>query len=138
MATTSQPNQESRELTRLFHQIKNTLTILSYKDMTDESVKPELDKFTGYEANLESPPFSAYDANDASANLISVTAPIQDPKYHVNPCKLVIWLRRFIKAHSVDYSKESCLEDIHLTQQETTDLSLKHRLWFLKFQGTTQ
>ena len=102
MATTSQPNQESQELTRLFHKTKKTLPILSYKDMTDESVKPVLRTFDGYEPNHESPPFSINDAKDVTANLISVTAAIQDPKYHVSPNEPVIWLRRFVKANNVD------------------------------------
>ena len=58
--------------------------------MTDESVKPVLNTFAGYEPNHESSLFSFKDANDVTTNLISVTAAIQDPKYHVNPNKPVI------------------------------------------------
>ena len=90
MATTSESNEEARELTRLFYQTKKTLPVLSYKDMTDESVKPVLNTFTWYEPYHESPPFSIKDAKDVTANLISVTAAIQDPKYHANPSKPVI------------------------------------------------
>ena len=48
MATISQPSQESQELTRLLHQGKKTLLILSYRDITDESVKPILNTLAGY------------------------------------------------------------------------------------------
>ena len=82
--------------------------------------------------------FCINDAKDVTASLISVTGAIQDPKYHVNHNKPVIWLRRFMKAHNVDYVKDSYLEGIHFTQDETTDVSLKHRLWFFKLQGATQ
>ena len=85
MATMSQPNEEAKELTRLFHQTKKTFPILSYKDMTDESVKPLLNTFAGYEPDHESPLFSINNAKDVTASLISDTASIQDPKYHVNP-----------------------------------------------------
>ena len=138
MATTSQLNEEAQELTRLFHQTKQTLPILSYKDMTDESVKSVLNMLAAYEPNHESRPFSINDAKDVTANLISVTAAISDPKYHLNPNKPVIWLRRFMKAHDVDYVKDSYLEGIHFTQDETTAVSLKHRLLFHKLQGVTQ
>ena len=90
MATTSQPNQESQELTRLFYQTKKTLPILRYKDMTDESVKPVLNTFAGYEPNHESLLFSISDAKDVTADYISVSAAIQDPRYHLNPNKPVI------------------------------------------------
>ena len=138
IATTSQLNQESQKLTRLFHQTKKTLTILSYKDVTDESVKPVLNTSARYEPNDESPSFSINNAKDVKANLISVTAAIHDPKYHVNPNKAVIWLRRFMKALNVDYVKDSYLEGIQFPKDETTDVSLKYRLWFLKLQGPAQ
>ena len=135
IATTSQPNQESQDLARLFHQTNKTLPILSYKNMTDESVKPVLNTFAGYEPNHEIPTFSINDTKDVTANLISITAAIQDPKYHVNPKKPVIWLLRFIKEHGLDCVKDSYLEDIHFAQDVDTDVSLKHRLWFLKLQS---
>ena len=90
MATTSQPNQESQELTRFVHQTKKTLPMLSYKDMTDESVKPVLNRFAGYEHNHESPPFSINDAKEVTGNLMGVTIAIQDPTHHVQPNKPVI------------------------------------------------
>ena len=80
--------------------------------MTDECVEPVLNTFAGYEPNHESPPFSIKDAREVTANLSSVTAAIQDTKYHVNTNKSVIWLRRFMKAHNVDYVKDSYLEGI--------------------------
>ena len=58
MATTSQPNQETQELARLFDQTKKTLPILSEKDTTAESVKPVLNTLTGYELNHENPQLS--------------------------------------------------------------------------------
>ena len=48
MTTTSQPNQATQELTKMFHQKEKTLPILSDKDMTDESVKLVLRTFPGY------------------------------------------------------------------------------------------
>ena len=102
MATTSQPNQGSQELTRLFHQINKMLPILNYKDMTDESFKHVLNTLAGYEPNHEIPPFCINDAKDVTANLISVTAAILDLNSRVNPNKPVIWLRRFMKAQNVD------------------------------------
>ena len=82
--------------------------------------------------NHESPPFSINDAKDVTVNLISGTVAIQDPKYRVSPSKPVIWLRRFMKVHRVDYVKDSYLKGIHFTQYETTDVSLEPRLWVLK------
>ena len=102
--------------------------MLSYKDMTDESAKLLLNTLTGYEPNHESPPFSINDAKDVTASFISVTVAIQNPKYHVSPNKPVIWLRRFMKAHNVDYTKDSYLERKLFMQDETTVVSLKHRL----------
>ena len=90
MAITSQPNQETQELTRIFHQKKTTLLIRSNKDMTELSVKSVLSTFATYEPNHESPPFSINDTKDVMASFISVIAAIQDPKYHVNPNKPVI------------------------------------------------
>ena len=86
--------------------------------MTDESVKPVWNMFAGYEPDQESPPFSINDEKDVTVNMISVTAAIQDPEYHVNPNKRVIWLRRFMKTHKVDYVKDSYLEGIHFTQDK--------------------
>ena len=115
MASMSQPDQESQKLTRLFHQTKKTLPILSYTDMTDESVKPVLNTFVGNEPYHESPPFSINDANDVTASLTRVIATIQNPKFHVDPNKPVICLRRFMKAHNVEYVKDSYLKGIHFT-----------------------
>ena len=85
MATTSQPNQDTLELIRLFQQTKKMLPILSYNDMTNESVKPVLITLAGYELNHESLTFSINDARDVTASLISATVPFRRPKYHVNP-----------------------------------------------------
>ena len=76
MLTTSQPNEEAHELIRSFHQTNTMLPILSYKDMTGESIKPVVSMLAGYEANHESPPFSINDAKDVTVNLICVTAAI--------------------------------------------------------------
>ena len=100
------------------------LPILSYKEMNDENVKPMLNTIVGYEPNHESPLFSINDAEDVTVNLISVIVAVQDPKYHINPNKVVIWLRRFMKEYNVDYVKDSFLEGIHFTQDETIDASL--------------
>ena len=135
MATTSQPNQESRELTRLFHQTKKTHHNLMDMDMTGGRVKLVLNTIAGYEPNHESPPFSINRAKNVTANLISATAAIQDPKYHVSPNNSVLWLRRLMKAQNINYANDSYLEGIHITRDEKTDVSQKHRLWFLKLKG---
>ena len=57
MATKSELNEENLELTRLFHQIKKTLSILTFNELTDEGLKPVLYTFAGYVPNHESPPF---------------------------------------------------------------------------------
>ena len=49
-----------------------------------------------------------------------------------------MWLRRFMKAHNIDYVNDSYLEGIQFTQDETTAVFLKHLLWFLKLQRETQ
>ena len=71
-----------------------------------------LNTFAGYEPDHENPPFSISDENDGTKSLIYVSNAVEDPKYHDNPSKPVIWLRRFMKAHSVDYVKDSYLERI--------------------------
>ena len=43
-----------------------------------------------------------------------------------------------MNAHSVDYVKDSYLEEIQPMQIDTTDASLKHCLRILQLQGTTQ
>ena len=57
-----------KELTRLFNQTKKTLPILSYKEMSDESVKPVLSTVAGYEPNHESPLFPMNDPKDVTPN----------------------------------------------------------------------
>ena len=115
MPNTSQPNNETQELIWINRQTKKKLPILRFKDMNDESIKPVLNKLTGYEPNHESFPFSTNNAMDATTSLISDTAAIQDPKYHVNPNKPVILLLKFIKEHNVDYDKDLYLEGIKFT-----------------------
>ena len=48
--------------------------------MADESVNPVLNKLAGYKPYHESPTFSVSNAKDVTAELIGVTAAIQDPK----------------------------------------------------------
>ena len=72
--------------------------------------------------------FSINDARDINSHMIIVTAAIQDPKYHVNLNKPVIQLWRYMKAHNVNDVKDSYLEGIHFTLDETTVESLKQRL----------
>ena len=43
-----------------------------------------------------------------------------------------------MKEHNIDYVNDSYIEGLQLTEDEATDVSLKHRLWFLKLQGVTQ
>ena len=71
----------------MFHQIKKKLPILRYNDITDESVKPVLNTFAGYELNHESPPFSIRDVKYVTANLINVSTAIQNLKYHASSKK---------------------------------------------------
>ena len=84
------------------------------------------------------PSDSINDANGVAAILISVTAAIQDDKYHVSLNKPVLRLHGFMKAQKVDYVKDSYSEGINFTIDEATDISLTHRLWFLKLQVATQ
>ena len=53
--------------------------------MNDESVKLVSNAFAGFESNHEGHLFSINDARDVTANLISESAAIQDPKFHVSP-----------------------------------------------------
>ena len=138
MTTISQPCEETQELIRLFRQIKKSLLILGYKDVTDESVKPVLNTYAGNEPNRETPSFSINDAKDVKSYLISVSTYFQNPKYYNNTNKPVIWLRKFMKEHSADYVKDSYIEGIQFTQDEATDMPLKHRLRFLKLRVVTQ
>ena len=84
MPTSSQPNEETQELKRLFHQTKRTFSRLNYNDLTDESVRSVLSTIAGYETNQENPPFSINDAKDLTASLINVSNLVQDPKYRDN------------------------------------------------------
>ena len=59
--------------------------MLSHKDMTDESVELMLSTLLAYEPSHESALFPISDTYDVTASLISVTAAIQDPKYHMYP-----------------------------------------------------
>ena len=101
MATTSQPNEETQELIRLLYQTKNTLTILSYNDLTDENVKHVISSFSRYEPNHERSSFSINDAKDVTANVINILICVQNLKYHDNINKSAIWLQRFMKAQKV-------------------------------------
>ena len=85
MLTTRQPNEESQELIRLFHQTKKTLRIPSHNELTDESTKPVLNKLARYEPNNERSPFSISDAMGVTAHLINVSTAVQSSKYHDTP-----------------------------------------------------
>ena len=87
MANKSQPNKETQEFIRLFHMKKKTLSILSYNDLTDESVRPVLDTFAGYEPNHESPRLSGNNARDAIIYLINISTDFQNPSTTKNPTK---------------------------------------------------
>ena len=63
------------------------LRILSYNEMTNESVKSVLKTFARYEPNHESAPFSISDAKGVTTRLINATAASNDLKYHVNSKK---------------------------------------------------
>ena len=76
MANTGQSNEEAQKFTALFTQIRKTLPIINYRYMIDESVKPLLNTFGGYEHNHQSPSFSINLAKDCKASLTSVTATI--------------------------------------------------------------
>ena len=107
METTSQTNGETQGIIRLLHQTEKTLPMLNYNNLTDESVKSVLKTFAGYELNHKSTIFSVNKANDVTTNLTNVSTIVQNPLYHDNSNKPVIWLRRFMKAHNVDYVKDS-------------------------------
>ena len=65
--------------------------------MIDEIFKSVLTSLARYEPNHESPLLSINDGRNVTANLISVTAAIQDPKYLKNPKKPVLWFRKSIE-----------------------------------------
>ena len=92
------------------------LPILSYNDLTGESVKPVLNTFARYKLNHERLLLSINDATYVTENLINVSTAVQNPKYHDNPNKPVIWLRSFMKANNVDYVKDMYLKEIQFTQ----------------------
>ena len=94
--------------------------------------------FAEYEQNRENSPLSIDDEKDVTENLINTSNAFQDPKYNDNPDKPVIWLRIFMKAHIVNYVKESYLEGEQFMQDELAEVSLKHRLWLLKLQRASQ
>ena len=71
--------------------------------MTDESNKHVLNTFTDKFPFHESTPFSINEAKHVTDSLISVTATIQDRKYHGNPSKPIIWSQRFMTAHNGDF-----------------------------------
>ena len=68
MVTTSQANEETQELKRLFHQTKKTLPKLRCNNLADERVKPVLNTFAGCEPNQENPTISIKDAKGVTAN----------------------------------------------------------------------
>ena len=72
--------------------------------------------------NHEIPPLSINDAKDVIANLINISTAAQNPKYHENHNQPVIWLRRFMKAHNVNYVKELYQEELQFTQDEASDM----------------
>ena len=76
MATTSQLNEKIQELIRLFTLTKKTLPILSYKNLNDESIKPVLNTFAGWEPNNESPLLSISAAKYITANLINISTAV--------------------------------------------------------------
>ena len=84
--------------------------MLSFYDLTDESTKPVLNTFTGYEQNHESPAFSIKDAKNVTDNSINVPTNVYNFKHHENPNKPAVWLRR-IKAHNVYYVQDSYKKD---------------------------
>ena len=53
MVTTSQQNEKTQELTKLFHQTKKTIRILRYNGLLDVSVKNVLKTFAEFELNTE-------------------------------------------------------------------------------------
>ena len=69
---------------------------------------------------------------DVTTNLLSNYANRQDLEYEMSPNKPEKWLSRFMNAENVHYSNVSYLEGIQSTQNEASDISLKHCLCFLK------
>ena len=138
MAITGQPNEETQELIKLFHQNKRTLLILSYNELTDEGVIPVLNIFATCESSHERSLFSISDAKDVTASLISVSSAVQNPKQHENSKNSVLCLRRFMKTYNVDHAEDSYQEGLQFTQDEATDVSLKQGIRFLEVQGSTQ
>ena len=72
MATTRHVNEKTQELVRLLRVTKKTHPILSYNDLTDESVKSVLNTLARYEPNHENPPYLMNDTNYITTNQIDI------------------------------------------------------------------
>ena len=79
---------------------------MSYNDRKDKCVKPVLNTFVGYELSLENFQPSIDDAKDIKAESINVSTAVQNLKYHDRLNWPVMWLRRFMKAYTVDEVKD--------------------------------
>ena len=103
MGKISQPNEETQELVRLFHETKKTLPILSHTDLTEKSVNPVSNAFLRYETNHERLQLSINDVKDVTVSLFNASSAVQNPEYHESSNKPVKWLQRFMKAYKVDF-----------------------------------
>ena len=68
----------------MYHQTSKTVPILGYNELTDESVRPELNACAGYELSHEIASFSIKEAKEVTARLINASTAVQNPKYHDN------------------------------------------------------
>ena len=132
MAADSQQHEQAQKLKKLFHQTKRALYILWYVDETDESIKPVLNAFAGYEHNHKCPSFSTDDGKYVTANLINIASIIKDPRYNKNLNKPIIQLSRFIKAHGVDHVRNSYKECLQFTSDKACYDSFQHHLRLFK------
>ena len=87
LATISQPNEKTQELSRLFCQTKKMLLIMNYNDLNDESVKRVLNRFAGNEPSHERPPFPNNNAKEVIVCSINVSTAVRSPKHYENTNK---------------------------------------------------
>ena len=99
----------------MFNENKKTLPILSYNELTDESVNPVLSTFPGYETSHESPLFSINDAKDVTAYLINDSTVAQNLKYVDSPEQSGYMATKIREGTQHDYVKYSYLKEIQFT-----------------------
>ena len=100
-----QPNKETQELMRLFYQSKKTAPVLSYKDLTDENIKLVLTTFAGMK-QITKPLHTPSKIQRTSKQTKTMFLLQRGILNTATTPKTRNMLRRFMKAHYVDYVQE--------------------------------